>query len=340
MSDSDTTAGSGRDASQRTSDRQIGRDGVIESVATIFWNSNENRVRALWRALGAFLLTVVGAVMVLPGVLLSNFTLPPSVTGLTATVTTTVVVVIVMLIWARFVDRRPVADYGLDLNAKWLTGFGVGIGTAVIGWGTALVVDLAAGWATVSAMFVPGTGDDVLPFGIALSVFAANYLLVGIWEEIVFRGLIQTNAIEGLQNRWLSDRAALLGGVVVSSLLFGALHGSQATTMLALGYWVGVGVILGSAYALTDSLAVPIGLHFATNFAFNNVYGLSSVREGTAVLPKVIQPTFTGPEQFVGVSGLVNIGAVGCLGLLLVGYVFVRYGEFTARFSTTYSRGS
>ena len=197
---------------------------------------------------------------------------------------------------------------------------------------------LSAGWAHISAVISPGIADHSLPFPLAVTAFFVQFLFVGIWEEILFRGLLLRNAAEGLETRWLSGRTAVLGGLAASSLLFGVVHADQATSLAALGFWVLMGMVLGSAYVVTDSLALPIGLHFATDFAFNNVYGLSNVRPATAeVVATVLRPEFTGPERFVEISGLINIGAVVMITVLAAGYVAAQYGRIMLRTTSVYT---
>ena len=137
-------------------------------------------------------------------------------------------------------------------------------------------------------------------------LFAVGWIFVGIWEEIIFRGIVMRNAIEGLNFEVLSYRTALVGGWVLSSILFGVLHLSQATSLIAIAFWILAGLVLGLAYLLTDQLAVPIGLHFAFDFSANNVFGLASVREVGTEVPTIIRPEFTGPDRFVDISGVVN----------------------------------
>jgi membrane protease YdiL (CAAX protease family) len=184
----------------------------------------------------------------------------------------------------------------------------------------------------------PGTTENALPFALALFAFIVQFLLVGIWEELLFRGLILKNAAEGFHTRWLSDRGAVVAGLGASSLLFGIVHVGQATSLAALGFWVLMGIVLGSAYIVTDSLALPIGIHFATNLAFNNIYGLSNVRPETAeIAATLFRPEFTGPMRFVGVSGVVNVGVVVLMAALSLGYVTVQYSAVEVRVSSTYS---
>jgi len=78
---------------------------------------------------------------------------------------------------------------------------------------------------------------------IALSVFA------GVGEELLFRGAIQG---------WLAQRVHDAVAIVLASLLFGLVH------YLSFTYFVlatGLGMTLGTVYALTDSLVLVMVWH-------------------------------------------------------------------------------
>lgn len=158
--------------------------------------------------------------------------------------------------------------------------------------------------------------------------------LTAFWEEVLFRGIVLTSAVEGLRSRWISDRGAVIAGVVASSLIFTAFHFPGSVG--AFGFRMTLGLLLGAAYVWTDSLALPIGLHFMTNFALNNIYGLSNVAEGGARAAMLLRPAFTGPSEFVQLYGTVNAGAVLCVVALTVGYIMIRNGELSPRLSSKY----
>jgi len=339
MSKSNSTGGTknGAERSCSASDTTDTHRDLTPLLFVPFWNRTESRPRAFWRVVGAFALVAIGS-QLLPLVILGGVDFPPSVLGLGQNTIALVTALLVAVVWARYVDRRRFADYGFEFTPEWARDAGVGVAVALIAWGLALAVHLSAGWAHISAVISPGVARHSLPFPLAVTAFFVQFLFVGIWEELLFRGLLLRNAAEGLETRWLSGWTAVLGGLVASSLLFGVVHADQATSLAALGFWVLMGMVLGSAYVVTDSLALPIGLHFATDFAFNNVYGLSNVRPATAeVVATVLRPEFTGPERFVEVSGLINIGAVVTITVLAAGYVAAQYGRITLRTTSVYT---
>ncbi|MFB6250337.1 MAG: lysostaphin resistance A-like protein [Halobellus sp.] len=95
-------------------------------------------------------------------------------------------------------------------------------------------------------------------------------LVTAVWEEFVFRSLLIRNAAEGLAARSVSPTGALGGAVVLSALAFGLPHAfgvaaeytnpafGALQAVLSVSYFV-------AAYAATGSLALPIGIHFASN---------------------------------------------------------------------------
>lgn len=302
-----------------------------------FWNRSENRIRALWRILGA-LIGVFVVSGVVNAILIRPLDAPLAGRNLASNGIIALVAVGLWVVWARYVDRRDLRAYGFRLDERWWRMLGLGVLVALIGWGGALVTSLALGWASVASTLSPGTGD--LPFAASFVAFVVGWVFVGIWEELVFRGIVMRNAIEGLDFEAVSYRTALVGGWVVSSVLFGVLHADQATSALALGFWILAGLVLGLAYLLTDQLAFPIGLHFAFDFGVNNVFGLASVREAGRDAPTLVRPAFTGPETFVGLSGVVNTVWLVLIGVLAVGVVGWQYGSVEPRIDPYSGDGS
>ncbi|MFC7078257.1 CPBP family intramembrane glutamic endopeptidase [Haloarcula halophila] len=318
------------DANQRAN-----RGGITGHVVSVLWNRTEGRPRALWRILGAVVAGFVG-VRVVPALALAGTELPPSVTGAAINLIAALAALVTAVGFAKYVDRRPLTDYGLTFGPSWLKDFGAGSAIALAGMAVALPVSLIAGWATVSELFSGGTGANALPFAVAFGLFVIQWVLVAFWEELIHRGLILTGAVEGFRNRWLSDRGAVVAGVVASALIFSITHFPNSPA--AFGSRLLLGVILGAAYVWADSLALPMGLHFLINFATNNIYGLANVSEAAEVAPMLIRPTFAGPSQFVGVFGLVNTGAWLCVAALTVGYVVLRNGDLRSRLSSAYTQ--
>lgn len=172
----------------------------------------------------------------------------------------------------RFLDRRPLKDYGLLLNGGWWLdlAFGLLLGAALM---TAIfLVEIFLGWVSIEGVFesrVAGT-----PFWIALALPILLYLSVGIYEEMFSRGYQLLNMAEGLNYPFLGPRGAIVVAWGLSSSIFGVLHlgNPNATSLSALNIAL-AGLLLGAGYVFTGQLAIPIGLHITWNFFQGTVFG-------------------------------------------------------------------
>jgi hypothetical protein len=170
---------------------------------------------------------------------------------------------------------------------------------------------------------LPGRPPAILS---ALLAFVA----VGFYEELFSRGYQLRNLAEGLNGRLLGARGGLLLAWLLSSLVFGLLHGANpGATPVSTANIVVAGLMLGLGYLLTGELAIPIGLHIAWNFFEGNVFGFpTSGAEAGATFIAIVQG---GPELWTGgafgpEAGLLGLGGMLACCLLIVGWVRGRRG--------------
>jgi membrane protease YdiL (CAAX protease family) len=182
---------------------------------------------------------------------------------------------------ARWIDRRPVAEYGIRDTSGWWRDLVVGVALAAVVWVTVLVVELGSGVVVVLDTFRAGSEGFVLALVASLTLFAVASLS----EELVFRGFILKNVVEGVT----ALGRAMAGGVavVVSSLPFGIVHllNGDAT----LGSIIGIALIgrsLGAATDFTGRLGLAVGLHLGWNVALGVLLGhrVSGIEAPTQVL--------------------------------------------------------
>jgi membrane protease YdiL (CAAX protease family) len=164
--------------------------------------------------------------------------------------------VLTLLVYAWIVrrteKRAPVevqlSEAGGALGRGLLIGFGLF---------TAVIVNIAS----VGDYRVDGWGS--LSGAVALLGFMAA---AAVTEEVLFRGVL-FRVVEG----WLGTWWAL----ALTGALFGASHllNPHASLWGALAIVVEGGGMLAAAYAATRTLWLPIGLHFAWNFAEGGLFG-------------------------------------------------------------------
>ncbi|MFF4198348.1 type II CAAX prenyl endopeptidase Rce1 family protein [Nonomuraea sp. NPDC001831] len=115
---------------------------------------------------------------------------------------------------------------------------------------------------------------------------------VAVTEELLFRGVVF---------RIMEERTGTVIALVVSMLLFGAMHlvNPHATLWGAFAIALTGGAMLAAAYVATRSLWLPIGLHFAWNFTQAGIFGVTV--SGAAAPPEgLLNVTLSGPTVLTG----------------------------------------
>jgi membrane protease YdiL (CAAX protease family) len=140
-------------------------------------------------------------------------------------------------------------------------------------------------------------------------------ILGGVFEEIVFRGLIF---------RLCSKILGTWGALLVTAGLFGAAHAFNrgATVSSSLAIAIEAGVLLGAAYAATQRLWVPIGLHIAWNFTEGSIFGMSV--SGNGVNVGLIQGSLSGPRILTGGQFGPEASIVAVIVCLVAALYFIR----------------
>ena len=208
----------------------------------------------------------------------------------------------------RFTVVPTLSTLGLRLSGRRLLELGLGIlvGVAAVG---ALIAGLYVG----GCLEVGGASAAFATEGFSaatLTGYVVLLLVIAVCEEAALRGFV-------LQN--LGLYVGPIAAVTVSSLITAVLHASNPSfTPISLAGLFLLGVVLASAYLATDSLSMPIGLHFGWNFAMGPIAGLNvSGLEIAGLMHTDVSPDrvlWTGGE--FGPEG--GLGGVICLALLAV----------------------
>lgn len=159
-----------------------------------------------------------------------------------------------------------------------------------IGWTVAAVNFLAI----IVCLFLCGYYRIVtVEFDVASQLsWLSLFLLVGVVEEVVFRGILF---------RLITDKWNITVGLTTSSLLFGLAHlgNPGATLWAALAITLASGWLFGMAYAYHQTIWVPIGMHWAWNYLEGGVFGCAVSGTPLDYLP-LITPRISGPDILTG----------------------------------------
>ena len=117
------------------------------------------------------------------------------------------------------------------------------------------------------------------------------YLVIAVGEEIIFRGIIF---------RMIAERWNVVIALVVSSLLFGAIHivNPDASIWTSVAIAIEAGLLLGAAYSFSGNLWLPIGIHWAWNFMEGNILGFYV--SGHPENYRMLTPSISGPDILTG----------------------------------------
>jgi len=142
-----------------------------------------------------------------------------------------------------------------------------------------LIIGMFGGWDHIG-------GGSFAGFLITMGAMAS----VAVNEELLFRGVIF---------RILEERTGTIVALVISSVLFGLTHlvNENATIWGTLAIGIEGGTMLCAAYALTRSLWLPIGIHFAWNFTEAGFFGVAT--SGTEQ-HGLFTTTLSGPTFLTG----------------------------------------
>ena len=300
-----------------------------------FWNAKERRVRSLWRLFLQVILffvlsgvlTGVGMVTAVAIAIASGHPIPSpadpgfvqemtelsmqnSLGGVLFTLTSLLSVTLSVWVAGRLLDRRPLADFGLHFGPHWWADLGFGLALGALLMVGIFVVELAAGWVTITGTFQsPGA-----PFGVAILIALVRFIGVGIQEELFSRGYHLRNLAEGLNLSFVGPRGALLLGYACSSAIFGLLHaGNPNASVTSTINLIIAGLFLGLGYVLTGELAIPIGIHITWNFFQGNVFGFPV--SGGAPSTTIIAIQQGGPELWTGGAFGPEAGLLGLLAI-------------------------
>jgi hypothetical protein len=226
-----------------------------------------------------------------------------SAPSLARTLTTGVVNFLAMSVPAMLlmglIDRKTPAAMGLGRQgsmADFLTGGLVG---GFI-FAMALVAAVSGGFAQINPDLSKLSMQAMALSGLGVTLASAG-------EEVMMRGFV-------LQE--LMSKFSTAASVVVSSLLFTALHGgalvqSNMAAVGALNIFL-ASVLLSLAYLATRSLWLPIGIHAGWNVMQGPVLGINV--SGNDLASGWQPVTFSGPEMMTGGSFGFEASVLGLIG--------------------------
>ena len=279
-----------------------------------FYNILENRLKAGWRILlFAILFWGLSALIFVIKPLFGNITKRAFLSHYS------VVIVAILALAATFavavsrikLDKLSIVSLGLPINKRtWqdllfgfvLSGLMAGLFFAVV------VLFGLVEFQGFNFGETPKTTEHITSFVRFMSIVSIGslailfleHVLVGYWEEIVFRGYIFQNMVAGIGLRW---------AIGISCILYGLIHAANPNAgMLSTSIIMLFGFLRIYGYLSTQMLWLSMGMHIGWNFFQGPIFGFaaSGYRHST-----LIKLTPTGQNWLTG-------GAFGPEGSILI----------------------
>lgn len=280
----------------------------MNALRSLLLDPNENRPRSGWRLMAHFfLLLILISLCTLTFVSLAQLS---PVLAFLGDSTFIGFVATTLSIWLarRWYDKRSFASLGVEATPAASRDLLAGIAIGGLLMAGIFGAEWSLGWLQLAGAAEPSGAS-----GLAASIgyWAAIFIMVGWYEELLTRGY-------WLQN--LRDGLGLIPAIVISSAVFGLLHAANPNAnVIAVLVIVAAGVFFAFAYVRSGQLWLPIGIHIGWNFFEGPVFGFPVSGIETA---RLLAHQVTGPELFTGgafgpEAGLLGLAAIA-LGMGLV----------------------
>jgi membrane protease YdiL (CAAX protease family) len=211
----------------------------------------------------------------------------------------------------RWLEGLPWRALGLALHAGWWRDFIIGSLIGVVSLALATAIAAAGG----GLRFTASPRTMLLRVVQTLLMSALLFIFAALAEEALFRGYpLQT--LTRARLAWLA--------VLLTSVPFAAVHlqnpnvvkGFTFINTALAGAWLAV------AYLRTRSLWLPLGVHWAWNWALGSLFGLP-VSGITTIAPNpLLHGTDLGPAWLTGGSYGIE-GGVACTVALIISTIFI-----------------
>jgi membrane protease YdiL (CAAX protease family) len=309
-------------------------------IKSIFWNEDEHRVRALWRqilqvALWFILwqgLSILAAKLIGPFIQVQNGR-PTNILGYFPFGPAIIAAASLLSVWimARFINREPFKLFGFRFTRNWWVDCGFGLLLGLVLTTLVFLVELLAGWVTITRTFFSGVAG--VPFFPLILISLLTFIGAAFNEEPFFRGYPIRNLAQGIKGSRVSPQVAIVLIWLLSSVAFGLFHSGNPHAVLRGLVNIGLaGILFGLSYVLTGSLGLSIGIHIAWDFTQGSFFGTPVAGTTPNAIVSLIAVAQHGPALWTGgafgTDGGLLVTLAFLLGLLpVLLYVRLRYGK-------------
>lgn len=300
-------------------------------MKNIFVNSTEQRLRTGWRILiFMFIFWVFASLIFLIKPLLGDITKREFLQNYSLIIVSVLALgaSIAVPLARKILDKRSFVSLGLKVNKKSfqdiLFGFFLSGLMAAVFFTLMIVLGFVEfnGFNFNNSKAVTEPSFNFVQFMSVISIgsmllLLLEHILVGYWEELVFRGYL-------LQN--LSDGLGLITAIVISCIIYGLIHATNPNaSLLSSSIIVLFGFLRIFGYLATKMLWLSIGMHIGWNFFQGPIFGFAASGHKKATL---INHTITSNQEYLTGGEFGPEGSLLIIPILILALFVMRwYGK-------------
>lgn len=271
-------------------------------MKNIFFNSNEKRLKTGWRIFIFLIIffsftTIIFLVKPLFGDITKRFFLENYSLIIVAILSFGATLSVLMS--RKWLDKKSFISLGLKWNIQSLKDLVFGFVLSAVMAGLFFTILIYFGLIEFNGInfnsmnLNGGNNFDFIKFMSVMSIgslclILLEHILVGYWEELVFRGYLFQNMIDGL---------GIKTAIIISCLLYGFIHyANPNATVLSSLILISFGFLRLYGYLSTKMLWLSMGMHIGWNFFQGPIFGFTASGHKKATL---LQHTFVSKEQYL-----------------------------------------
>lgn len=289
-------------------------------VRNLFWNTTEDRLRAGWRIL--IQITLIALPLSILGTL--GFYSSTESMDTRVAITALPVILLSIFIMGRYVDKRKISDFGLQLRQKrWWADYGVGFLAGFLAATSYVFLLKFLGWAELSLVLIHRA--EITSLATPLLISLLTYAAIGVFEELM-RAYQIRNVIEGISK----TRLGLVGATAIAVSLAG---GWSMVAHIASGdpifltYVFITSIIYGLFFLWTKRVALAMSVHFAWDFTLSSIFLLGAQGSQEAALFHVALSDV--PAMDINILPVIGLVPKILLLILVSGWIKRTEGQIT-----------
>ena len=279
-------------------------------LTRLFISPSEPRLRAGWRlVLHTFLIEFVAVIMYLLYIrtihLISG---EINTESLLFAVLQLIAITLATWIARRYLDRRSFRSLGFEWDRHSFRDLAFGFAVPALLMGSIFLLEWSVGWLRIDSVMWKEASFTTI---VSITNVFVTFIVIGFYEELLFRGYRLQNLIEGLNLTW---------ALLISSAVFalGHLFNPHSSLASTLGIFA-AGFFMAYGWVRTGRLWLSIGLHIGWNFFEGAVFGFPV---SGLTFPGMIHQTNVGPVLITGgpfgpEAGLVMLPMIA-IGVVLI----------------------